>query len=225
MMQLNNTHRAAIISSLVKTTYKERFDALVASTFAFSMKAWEHEYEALEKTLRSKLTKEQLQRCFSGSPGFVVSLANPREGTDFLNREFLNLPFVEGPCLHNGKVYGNFTLAGEVSNQRHRGNRQRFTAKGKLATIEQQVRGDIDILPDHPLRSELEQLMRDQESLINEAESFIDDLSRVLTGITTDKKLEEMLPEAVPYLPVTNKSKSLVPTETIEAVRKRLNTK
>lgn len=224
MMQLNNSHRAAITSGLVKATYKERFDALVASTFSFAMRAWEHEYESLEKTLRQKLTKEQLQRCFTGSPRFKLSLSNPREGTDFFNRQFLGMPFIEGPGLHNGKVYTGSTLVGERSNARNSGYHV-FSAKGKLATIEQQVRGDIDILPDHPLRSELEQLMRDQESLINEAESFIDDLSRVLTGITTDKKLEEMLPEAVPYLPVTNKSKSLVPTETIEAVRKRLNTK
>lgn len=221
-MQLNNTHRTAIVEGLVKATYKDQFDAMIQRTNDFAASVWDYEHGELEAVLRKKLTKDQLRQCFSTSPSFKVLRSDPRESSNYYNSVGLSLPFIEGPVVCKGKVVRDYTLVGEKPNNYHSSKSQKFLASGKLATITQQARSDINILPDHPMRADLEALMKEQAQLVHEAAALVRSLQDVLAGITTDTKLLELLPEAEPYLPRPKKKQDIVPMSTIEAVRKRI---
>lgn len=224
-MQLNKTHRAAIIEGLVKCTYKDQFDAMIKRTNELAEQVWDHEHGALERSLRKKLTKGELQKSFSTSPRFRVLRSDPREDSNYYKSAALGLPFIEGPMVHNAKVYSHAIVVGEKPNNYLRSGSQNFLASGKLATITAQARNDINVLPDHPLRGALETLMKDQADLILEASAFMSNLEDVLSSVTTDNKLLELMPEVEPYLPRPKKKQDLVPMSTIEAVRQRINAK
>ncbi|MCH2039931.1 MAG: hypothetical protein MK185_04815 [Saccharospirillaceae bacterium] len=205
-MQLNKTVKQKIIIGLGKKILKAKGEAICAEADAFLIKAFDAEHKVFNDMLKEKLSKEELERCFSygAEPSLIEKTQNGRG-------QYIPYPIIEFFTSRNNKV----KIAGRYG-------WVDATLSHYLSIRQIQHGGNVRMSKEHPLWDEYKALRSKMNDFQKRGDEKMRQLEAVIMPQKTDTRLLELLPEAGEFIKAPVKSTDMVPIDTVEDIRKAL---
>lgn len=206
-MQLNKTKKQNIIIGLASKALKEEGEKLCAEIDTFITKAFDLEHKALNDSLKAKLTKEEIEQCFSY--GVNPAIKFEVEKNRYSRR--LRYPAVVADYGRN-----------EIQVIAGKNNTASVRLSHYLNIKQLQYNDDVVMHDDHPLLAEYRAIEKKISEFNKRGAKLVTNLEAVILPQKTDTRLLELLPEAGEFIKAPVKTTDIVPIDTVEDIRKAL---